>query len=93
MTYDNRGVSPLKITKAKYAAKNAEMRRENPGMAKRKKTGTHPDRIKFACRFGAQDHPMKEDNGEPTEYAMALQNWGFSSAAEANAFCRKHKKS
>ena len=93
MAHDNRSVGPLKITKAAYAKRNRKMRKENPGMASRKTSGTHPDRIKFACRFGAQDHPMKDDKGEPTSYAMALQNWGFSSAAEANAFCRKHKKS
>ena len=87
MAYDNRGVSPLKITKAKYAAKNAKMRKENPGMASRKTSGTHPDRIKFACRFGAQNHPMKDDKGEPTSYAMALKNWGFGIAAAAIAFC------
>ena len=93
MTYDNRGVSPLKITEQAYERKNRKMRKDNPGMASRKTSGTHPDRIKFACRFGAQNHPMKDDKGEPTSYAMALKKLGFSSAAEANAFCRKHKKS
>jgi len=93
MAYDNRSVSPLKITDASYAKQNAEMRRDNPGMASRKTSGTHPDRIKFACRFGPQGHPMKNEKGEPTGYAHALKNWGFGSAAAANSFCRKHKKS
>ena len=93
MAYDNRSVGPLKITEAAYAKRNEIMRKKNPGMANRKTSGTHPDRIKFACRFGAQNHPMKDKKGEPTPYAMALKNWGFSSAAAANAFCRKHKKS
>ena len=93
MTYDNISVGPLKITEAAYEKRNRKMRKENPGMASRKTSGTHPDRIKFACRFGAQNHPMKNKKGEPTPYAMALKKWGFGSAAAANAFCRKHKKS
>lgn len=83
--------SGLKMTDEAYARKNRKMRKDNPGMASRKTSGTSSDRIKFACRFGPQNHPMKNDKGEPTGYAHALKNWGFSSAAEANAFCRKHK--
>ena len=83
---------PLKMTDEQYAKKNKKMRKENPGMASRKTSGTCADRIKFACRFGPQNHAMKNEKGEPTGYAHALKNWGFSSAAEANAFCRKHKK-
>ena len=51
MAYDNRSVDPLKITEAAYAKRNRKMRKENPGMASRKTSGTHPDRVKFACRF------------------------------------------
>ena len=93
MAYDNRGISPLKITEAAYEKRNRKMRKENPGMASRKTSGTHPDRIKFACRFGAQNHPMKDKKGEPTPYAMALKKWGFGSAEAARNFCKKHKKS
>ena len=93
MAYNNKSVGPLKITKAAYAKRNRKMRKENPGMASRKTSGTHPDRIKFACRFGAQNHAMKDKKGEPTPYAMALKNWGFGSAQAARNFCKKHKKS
>jgi hypothetical protein len=88
--YENGG--PLKITKEAYARKNRKMRKDNPGMASRKTSGTSTDRIKFACRFGPQNHPMKDDKGEPSGYAHALKNWGFGSAGAANEFCRKHKK-
>jgi hypothetical protein len=83
---------PLKITEEAYERRNKKMRKDNPGMASRKTKGTHPDRVKFACRFGAQNHPMKDDKGEPTPYAMALKKWGFGSAGAAKEFCRKHKK-
>ena len=93
MAYDNRSVSAVKITEAAYERQNKKMRKENPGMASRKTSGTHPDRVKFACRFGAQNHPMKDKKGEPTSYAMALKKWGFSSPEAARNFCKKHKKS
>ena len=93
MAYKNRTVSSLKITEEAYEKRNKKMRKENPGMASRKTSGTHPDRVKFACRFGAQNHPMKDDKGEPTPYAMALKKWGFGSAGAARNFCKKHKKS
>ena len=92
MAYD-RKVGPLKMTNASYAKKNEKMRKDNPGMASRKTSGTSTDRIKFACRFGAQNHPMKDKDGNPTGYAQALKNWGFGSAGAANEFCKKHKKS
>ena len=84
---------PLRMTDAQYAKKNKKMREDNPGMASRKTKGSHVDRVKFACRFGPQNHPMKNDKGEPTPYAMALKKWGFGSAGAAKTFCRKHKKS
>tara|TARA_R110000787_G_scaffold279815_1_gene390167 strand:- start:1130 stop:1411 length:282 start_codon:yes stop_codon:yes gene_type:complete len=83
---------PLKITEEAYAKRNKKMRKDNPGMASRKTSGTSSDRIKFACRFGAQDHPMKDGKGEPTPYAFALKKWGFGSAGAAKKFCRVHKK-
>ena len=90
-SYKNSG--PLKITEGAYAKRNRKMRQDNPGMASRKTSGTHPDRVKFACRCGAQNHPMKNDKGEPTPYAMALKKAGFGSAVATKTFCRKHKKS
>lgn len=93
MAYNNKNVGPLKMTDAAYERRNKKMRKENPGMASRKTSGTHPDRVKFACRFGAQNHAMKNEKGEPTPYAHALKKWGFGSAEAARNFCKKHKKS
>lgn len=56
-------------------------------------SGTNPRRVSFAARFAGQNHPMKDDNGEPTRYALALKKWGFSSPAEARAFAKRHKES
>jgi len=92
MAYDNRSVGPLKISEEAYAKRNRKMRKENPGMGKRLTKGKSARRVSFACRFGAQNHPMKNKKGEDTAYAKALKKWGFKSAAEAKAFCRKNKK-
>ena len=56
-------------------------------------SGTNPRRVSFAARFAGQSHPMKDDNGKPTRYALALKAWGFKSPAEARAFANKHKES
>ena len=56
-------------------------------------SGTDPRRVSFAARFSGQNHPMKDDNGEPTRYALALKKWGFSSPAQARAFAKRHKES
>ena len=93
MTYDNRGVGPLKITESTYNKNNVEMRKENPTMGSKLTSGTNPRRVSFACRFGGMKGPMKEKSGEPTSKALALKKWGFGSVEAANAFCRKHKKS
>jgi len=93
MTYDNRGVSPLKIKESTYNKNNVEMRKENPTMGSKLTSGTNPRRVSFACRFGGMKGPMKEKSGEPTSKALALKKWGFGSVEAANAFCRKHKKS
>lgn len=55
-------------------------------------SGTSPRRIRFAARFAGQNHPMKDDKGRPTRYALALKRWNFSSPAEARAFAKRHKK-
>jgi hypothetical protein len=39
------------------------------------------------------DAKMKDKDGKPTRYALALKRWGFSSPAEARAFANKHKES
>jgi len=93
MAYDNRSVSPLKITEASYNKQNRKMRKENPGMGKKLKKGTNPRRVKFACRFGNMQGDMKDKDGSPSKLARALSEWGFGSKEAARAFCRKHKKS
>ena len=55
-------------------------------------SGTGSRRVSFAARFAGQNHPMKDDKGNPTRYALALKKWGFSSPAEARAFANKHKE-
>jgi len=92
MAYDNRSVSPLKITNASYEKQNAKMRKENPGMGKRLTSGVDPRRVSFACRFAGMKGPMKDSKGRPTRKAIALKKWGFGSVGAAASFCRKHKK-
>jgi len=93
MAYNNKSVSPLKISEASYNKQNRKMRKENPTMGSKLTSGTSPRRISFACRFGGMKGPMKEANGEDTRKAKALKKWGFGSAEAARSFCRKHKKS
>ena len=57
------------------------------------KSGTNPRRVSFAARFAGQSHPMKDKDGKPTRYALALKAWGFDSPAEARAFANRHKES
>jgi len=56
------------------------------------RSGTNPRRVSFAARFAGMDAKMKNEDGSPTRYAMALKRWGFSSPAEARAFANKHKE-
>ena len=51
MAYNNRSVSPLRITEATYNKNNREMRKENPTMGKKLTKGVDPRRVSFACRF------------------------------------------
>ena len=92
MTYDNRGVEPLKITEKAYNKQNRKMRKENPGMGKKLTSGTNPRRVSFACRFGSMQGGMKDKDGSPSKLAKALKKWGFGSKEAARKFCRKHKK-
>ena len=64
-----------------------------PPVKKTPKKGTAEfnRKIKFAARFGAMNHPMKDDKGRPTRYALSLNAWGFKSPAEARAFAERHK--
>ena len=93
MAYNNRSVSPLKITEKSYNKQNRKMRKENPGMGKKLTSGTNPRRISFACRFGSMQGDMKDKDGSPSKLAKALKKWGFGSKEAAINFCRKHKKS
>jgi hypothetical protein len=98
MTYDNRGVSPLKITEQAYEKRNKKMRSKHKKetgktLGKRLTSGVDPRRVSFACRFSKMAGSMKDSKGEPTPYAKALKKWGFGSRQAAASFCRKHKKS
>ena len=66
MAYDNRSVSPLKISEKSYNKQNRKMRKENPGMGKKLTSGTSPRRISFACRFGSMKGGMKDKDGIKT---------------------------
>ena len=96
MSYDNRNVDPLKITEQAYERQNRKMRSKHKSetgrtLGNRHLTGTSPRRVNFACRFGGMKGSMKDKNGEPTRYAMALKKWGFGSREAARNFCNKHK--
>ena len=98
MAYDNRGVSPLKITEQAYEKRNKKMRAKHKKetgktLGKRLTSGVDPRRVSFACRFSKMAGSMKDSKGEPTPYAKALKKWGFGSRQAAASFCRKHKKS
>jgi len=98
MVYNNKSVSPLKITKKAYAKANTKMRAKHKAetgntLGDRKKSGTSPRRVSFACRFGNMAGSMKDKDGSPSKLARALSEWGFGSKEAARNFCRKHKKS
>jgi len=87
-----------KSVDARYEARNRKMRAKHKKetgrtLSKRHTSGTAPARIKFACRFAGMEGGMTKDNGEPSNYAMALKKWGFSSREEARSFCKKNKQS
>ena len=96
MVYNNNGVGPLKITKASYDKQNTKMRSKHKTetgrtLGDRKKSGTSPRRVSFACRFGSMQGDMKDKDGSPSKLARALSEWGFGSKEAARNFCRKHK--
>ena len=97
MVYNNKSVSPLKITKKAYAKANTKMRAKHKAetgktLGDRKKSGTSPRRVAFACRFGSMQGGMKDKDGSPSKLAKALKKWGFSSKEAARNFCNKHKE-
>lgn len=55
-------------------------------------SGTNPRRVSFAARFSGMNAKMKNEDGSPTRYALALKRWGFSSPAEARAFAKRNKQ-
>jgi len=96
MSYNNRNTGPLRITKASYDKANTKMRSKHKAetgrtLGDRKKSGTSPRRVSFACRFGGMQGSMKDKNGSPSKLARALSEWGFGSKEAARAFCNKHK--
>ncbi len=98
MSYNNRNVSPLKISKKSYAKANTKMRAKHKAetgrtLGDRKKSGTHPRRVSFACRFGSMDGSMTDDNGTPSSLSKALKKWGFASKEAARSFCNNNKES
>jgi hypothetical protein len=60
-------------------------------LGKRQTSGTGSRRVSFACRFAGMSGGMTK-NGKPSNLAMALKKWGFSSKAQARSFCNKNKK-
>lgn len=67
-------------------------RKEGGNLRRPVPSGDNPRRVSFAARFAAQNHPMKDDDGKPTRYALALKKWGFSSPAQARAFAKRNKQ-
>jgi len=67
-------------------------RKEGGDLKKPIKKGDNPRRVSFAARFAGMDAKMKDKDGNPTRYALALKRWGFSSPAEARAFAKRNKK-
>jgi len=68
-------------------------RKEGGNLRRPLSSGTDPRRVSFAARFSGMDAKMKDDQGRPTRYALALKAWGFKSPAEARAFAARHKES
>ena len=60
-------------------------------LGKRQTKGKGSRRVSFACRFAGMKGSMKKDNGEPSNLAMALKKWGFSSKGAASKFCSANK--
>ena len=53
-------------------------RKEGSNLKRPLKTGTHPRRISFACRFSGMKGPMKDSKGRPTRKALALKDLRFA---------------
>ena len=68
-------------------------RTEGSNLKRPQKSGTDGRRVSFAARFAGMNAKMKNEDGSPSRYALALKRWGFSSPAEARAFANRHKES
>ena len=96
MAYNNRSVTPLKITEKAYEKQNRKMRSKHKSetgktLGSRQTSGTGKRRISFACRFAGMKGGMKDKNGSPSKLAMALKKWGFGSVEAARNFANRHK--
>ena len=81
---------------ARYEKRNRKMRAKHKRetgktLGKRQTSGKGKRRISFACRFAGMKGGMKKENGEPSNYAMALKKWGFGSREAARKFCNNNK--
>lgn len=81
---------------ARYEKRNRKMRSDykketGKSLGKRQTSGKGSRRVSFACRFAGMKGGMTK-NGESSNLAKALKKWGFSSKAQARAFCNKNKK-
>ena len=86
-----------KSVDARYEARNRKMRAKHKKetgktLGTRQTSGKGSRRVSFACRFCCIAGGMTKKNGEPSNLAMALKKWGFSSKGEARAFCSRNKK-
>jgi len=86
-----------KSVNARYEKRNKKMRSDykketGKTLGTRQTSGKGSRRVSFACRFGGMAGGMTKKNGEPSNLAMALKKWGFSSKGEARAFCSRNKK-
>jgi len=68
-------------------------RKEGGNLREPVESGVNPRRVSFAARFAGMNAKMKDDQGRPSRYALALKAWGFKSPAEARAFANRHKES
>ena len=85
-----------KSVNARYEKSNRKMRAEHKRdtgktLGKRLTKGKGSRRISFACRFAGMKGSMTKDNGDPSNLAMALKKWGFSSKGAARSFCNANK--
>ena len=86
-----------KSVNARYEKRNKKMRSDykketGKTLGARQTAGKGSRRVSFACRFGGMAGGMTKKNGEPSNLAMALKKWGFSSVEAARNFCQTNKE-